>query len=109
VKKAGFLFVCVCSLDLPTASIPQTKATEPQVMTYEEAKAAGIAVPPLPSETGMRVCSDSDFGSGFASAEEAERSLEEYEAMWGEAGSPNDCQLDPTKGKILVFPSDRFR
>jgi hypothetical protein len=69
----------------------------PLVMTYWEAKAAGFHVPPLPSETGMQVCTDADLGSGFPSAEAAERALAEYEATWGDAGSSADCQLDPTK------------
>jgi hypothetical protein len=30
-----------------------------------------------------------------------------YEAEWGEAGNPSDCQIDPTKGWIVIFPYDR--
>ena len=76
-------------------------------MSYWEARAAGYQVPPLPSETGMRTCSDADFGQGFSSADEAERSLAEYEAKWGESGSPRDCQIDPTTATILIFHSGR--
>lgn len=83
-----------------------TTGSGPLVMTYWEAKAAGYHVPPLPSETGMRVCTEADFHAGFPSAEAAEKSLREYEAKWGEAGSPGDCQIDPTKGRIVIFPRD---
>jgi hypothetical protein len=78
-------------------------------MSYWEARAAGYHVSLLPSETGMRVCTENDFGDGFSTADEAERSLAEYEAKWGEAGSPDDCQIDPTTATILVFPPDRAR
>ena len=99
--------VAVCPLALPSSGA-QRKAEDtprvsgPLVMTYWEAKAAGFDVAPLPSETGMRVCTDVDLvGGGFPSAEAAERSLAEYEAKWGESGSPADCQLDPRKARFL--------
>jgi hypothetical protein len=76
-------------------------------MTYWEAKAAGFHVPPLPSEPGMRTCTHADFHAGFSSAEDAERSLDAYEAKWGESGSPDDCRLDATKGTYLVFERSR--
>jgi hypothetical protein len=51
----------------------------------------------------MPVCTEADFHSGFSSAEAAAKSLSEYEAKWGEAGSPADCQLDPRKARIVVM------
>jgi hypothetical protein len=99
--------VAVLSLFLPLSGAQQkadgAPTAEPLVMTYREAKAAGFRVPPLPSETGMRTCTKADFPHGFPTPEAAERSLAEYEANWGEAGSPADCRLDPAKGTIVVF------
>ena len=82
-----------------------TTGSDPIVMTYWEAKEAGYHIPLLPSETGMRVCTEADFHPGFPSAEALEKSLREYEAKWGEAGSPGDCQVDPTKASIIFLGS----
>jgi hypothetical protein len=69
------------------------------VLTYEEAKAVGLHTPPL---TGMRLCTEADYHTGFKTAEEAERSLRAYERMWGDSGSPGDCQVDPRKMVYVV-------
>lgn len=88
------------------AVVPASAPDDPVFMTYWEARRAGYAVSALPAETGLRVCTDADFHHGFVSAEEAERSLAEYEAKWGEEG-PDICQVDPTMTTIAVFPSGR--
>lgn len=111
MKRLGFLLVAVGSLFLPSAGAPQSAVPVPQlgepvIMTYWEARHAGFHVPQLPAETGFRVCTNADFHRGFSSAEEAERSLAEYEAKWGEAG-PDICQVDPTTATIAVFPPGR--
>lgn len=74
-------------------------------MTYWEAKAAGFHVPPLPSETGMRVCTADDLDNpGFRSPEAVAKALAEYEARWGESGGPGDCQVDPKTMQYVIFP-----
>jgi hypothetical protein len=105
MRRVCLPLLALASLFVPAAGGPpasESREQGPILMTYWEAKAAGYRVPPLPSETGMRVCTASDFHGGFSSAEEAEQSLAEYEAKWGEAGSPGDCQVDPTKAWIVV-------
>jgi hypothetical protein len=108
VERIGFILVAAGALFLPSASITSTAQPLPAVgsptfMTYWEARAAGLGVSALPSETGFRVCTPADFKPGFKTAEEAERAAAEYDTRWGEAG-PDICQVDPTTAVIAVWP-----
>jgi hypothetical protein len=108
VTRIVTIAVTLCSFLLLSGDAGLAKdvtGSDPIVMTYWEAKEAGYHVPLLPSETGMRVCTEADFHPGFPSAEALEKSLREYEAKWGEAGSPGDCQVDPTKASIIFLGS----
>lgn len=112
-RAALALGACACALLLPGAGNNDVKqnsaldragqAAEPRLMTYWEAKAAGFHVPPLPSETGIRACTESDYHPGFTSAEAAEQAAREYEANWGEQG-PGYCQVDPRTMTFAIMP-----
>jgi len=93
----------IASALLLPGSAPSAQLTDPVFLTYWEAKAAGVHVPPLPSETGIRVCTDADYHEGFRTPEAATEALAEYEVKWGEEG-PGYCQEDPTEATYVVFP-----
>lgn len=84
-------------------SASRTPLDGPVFMTYWEAKEAGVRVPPLPSETGIRACTDADFGEGFRTPAAGMRALAEYEARWGEDGGPGYCQVDPRTALFAIF------
>jgi hypothetical protein len=128
MSKAALVFgVCACTLFLPGAGDTSAKqdrvpeavalASEWGLMTYWEAKAAGFHVSPLPSETGIRPCTEADYNNpGFRSAEAIEQASSAYYAKWGEAEGPAYCQDDPRtllygywpgRSSILGRPQDR--
>lgn len=104
-------FAAVATADRPSKKPSATAAKadrsttptslEPGFYSYDEAKAAGIAVGPLPSETGLPTCDSSTPDPGFASGEDSAAIIGAAEEKYGEDG-PNRCAADPRLGVYVV-------
>jgi hypothetical protein len=104
-RTGGFLIALAAAFLMTGDAFAEPDHTKrPRVLTYEQAKAEGIVVGPLPSETGLPTCDSMKPDPGFESAEEAARTINEAEAIYGEDG-PNRCAADPRLGVYAVdFP-----
>jgi hypothetical protein len=74
----------------------------PGFYSYDEAKAAGIDVGPLPSEVGLPICDSTTPDPGFASGEDAAATIRAAERKYGEDGPPGRCMADPRLGVYVV-------
>jgi hypothetical protein len=74
----------------------------PRYLSYEEAKAEGLAVEPLPPKSRLPICDTPAPDPGFKSSEEATRTIAQAEALFGEEGPPGRCLVDPRLAVYVV-------
>ena len=80
-------------LTTPAVALP---AGPDLILTYWEAKAAGLPVGATAAEMGLPQCPKTP-DPGFASAAEAEATMARVDAKYGERGGPKPpCLADPT-------------